>query len=304
MKKNLTIISVLIMVILLGACSHSKENSASGSTISIYYIDAKTTSLVSENYELISTKLNEQINELLYMLKMNPDNLVYKSVLPSDIVINFSLGTDGSLTIKFDSTYNELTGVDEILCRAAIVKTLCQLPEVEYVQINVNDNPLIDSNQDAVGPLTAADFIDDTETNTNYKLKLYFANEKGDALIEYDTNIDYIGTDTIEEIAINQLINGPTEIGMYDTIPKGTILLNLFKTDGTCYVDFNEKFLDKLSSITEEVAIYSVVNTLVELPGINKVQFRIDGEVVKTYYESKEFDSSFKRNLDLIEKTK
>ena len=302
MKKILIIISILILVVILSACNRSNDSKSDGSTVKIYYIDAKTSGLIGENYELISKDFEEQMKELLYILKLNPENLVYKSVLPNNIVMTYNMGTDGSLTVDFDSTYSDLSGVDEILCRAAIVKTLCQLPGVEYVQINVSGSPLIDSNGDVVGPLTAEDFIDDTETNTNYIVKLYYANEAGDALIEYDTNIDYSGTDSIEELAIKQLISGPTEIGMYPTIPKGTVLLNLYKTDGTCFVDFNDKFLEKLPNVTENVAIYSVVNTLVELPDINKVQFRINGEVKETYLESMDFNVLFKRNLDLIEK--
>ena len=42
-------------------------------------------------------------------------------------------------------------------------------------------------------------------------------------------------------------------------------------------MDFSSEFLNKRKSITADVAIYSVVNTLVELPTVNKVQFSIDG---------------------------
>jgi germination protein M len=286
------------------ACSNREDDVDGESKVAVYYINTDTKGLINESYQLISTDFEEQINELLYMLKLNPEKLAYKSALPGDVKSDYTLNEDGSLTVNFDSVYNSLTGVDEILARAAIVKTLTQLQAIEYVQINVNGNPLIDSNGDVVGPLTAEDFIDDTETNTNYRVKLYFANESGDALIEYDTDINYSGVESIEELAIKQLINGPTKMGLYDTIPKDTVLLNLYKTDGTCFVDFNEKFLEKLPDITEKVAIYSVVNTLVELPGNNKVQFRINGEIQKTYLESLDFDVPFERNLDIIETSK
>ncbi len=300
-KAFLLMILIMMASTLLLACSNRQEEEDPDANVAVYYINSDTKGLTNENYHLISTDLSEQINELLYMLKLNPENLTYKSVLPGDVKADYTLDNDGSLTVNFDSTYNNLKGVDEILARAAIVMTLTQLKAIEYVQINVNGNPLIDSNGDVVGPLTAEDFIDDTETNTNYRVKLYFANEAGDALIEYDTNINYSGMESIEESAVRQLINGPTKLGLYDTIPKDTVLLNLYKTDGTCFVDFNEKFLDKLPEVTDKVAIYSVVNTLVELPGINKVQFRINGEVQKSYLESVDFDVPFERNLDLIE---
>jgi hypothetical protein len=43
---------------------------------------------------------------------------------------------------------------------------------------------------------------------------------------------------------------------------------------------------------------------LAELQGINKVQFTINSEVVKTYREGTSFDVTFERNLNLIKGNK
>lgn len=301
MKKLLTITLIVIISVFLGACTRKQETD--GKTVDVYYIDSKSSGIVSEKYELIATDPKEQVMELLYMLKKQPKNLVYKSSLPDDITYTTSLNSDKSLTIDFDSVYySALSGVSEVLCRAAIVKTLCQIKGVECVQINVNGSPLVDSNNVPVGTLSAEDFIDNIDAVIPYKVKLFFANKEGNALQEYDTDINYTGSTSIEELAIQQLINGPTKLGMYNTIPEGTVLLNVSKGDGICTVDFNEKFLNKLPNIDEDVAIYSVVNTLVELPDINKVQFTINSKVEKTYWEDMPFDILFERNLDLNEK--
>ncbi len=305
MKKILSILIILLMGLLLGACDKDDEDSIGKTVVDIYYIDSKTSGMVSESYELISDITDEQIDEVLYMLKKGPENLVYKSALPENVtVLDFALNSDNSLTINFDTTYSELTGIPEILCRAAIVKTLSQIRGVDYIQINVNGSPLIDSNGDVVGPLRSEDFIVDTEANTSYRLKLYFANKDGDGLVEYDMDVNYTGSSSLEELAIELLINGPTQRGMYDTIPEGTVLLNVTKSDGICTVDFNEKYLESIPGVTDEVTIYSVVNTLVELPNINKVQFTINSKVVKTFRENTSFDVTFERNLNLIEEAK
>ena len=304
MRKRLMLIIILCAGSLLAACSKNKDDDLKNS-VNIYYIDVKTSGLVSEKYELISTEATNQIDELLYNIKLNPENLVYKSVLPEDVPKPaFTLNEDGGLTLNFDTAYNKITGIPEILCRAALVKTLSQINEVEYVQISVNGNPLRDTNGDVVKSMTAEDFIDNTQTNTNYKVKLYFANRKGNALLEYDTVINYSGNGSIEELAIEQLINGPTELGYYRTIPEGTVLLNVTKSDGICTVDFNEKFLVKMSEVQEEVAIYSIVNTLVELPDIKRVQFTINNQVVTAFWDDEKFDVIFERKLDLIEAVK
>jgi germination protein M len=309
MRKIIRLPILLLIVLLLTGCSGKKEmqQTQESSGTKIYYIDSKTSKIVSEDYNLEATTIVGKINELLEALRKPPENMLYKNALPEEISIKKTTFTeDGRLTINFDTNYSSLTGIPEVLGRATIVKTLCQISEVEYIEFYVNDQPLMDSNGVVVGLMTEDDFIDSIESETNYQASLYFANREGDGLIEYVTNIYYTGTGTIEELVIKQLINGPTEIGMFPTIPEGTTLLNVTTKEGICYVDFNEKFLEKIPEIKDEIAIYSVVNSLVDLPNrnISKVQFLINGKVEPTYRESFPFNEFFERNLSLIESSK
>lgn len=303
MKRHVAILLLLLLTTLLTACSNNKGQTDSNSN-KIYYIDSKSSAIVSEDYTITSKITQEMIQELLNMLKQPPKNVMFKNGLPENVSIKTtSITNEGRLTINFDSNYSSLVGIPEVLCRATIVKTLSQIKDVEYIEFYVNDQPLIDSNGVVVGLMTTQDFIESIESNTNYQASLYFANREGNGLIEYPTSINYTGTGSIEELVIKQLINGPTVIGMYATIPEGTTLLNVSTKEGVCSVDFNETFLDKIPDISNEVAIYSIVNTLVELPNrnISKVQFLINGEVVATYRENFPFDGFFERNLTLIE---
>lgn len=303
MYKKLTMLLLILAIGLLAGCSNNPNSKEDTSTINIYYIDTKSLGLASEKYELIGKEPGEQVDELLYMIKKSPENLTYKSVLPDKLTYVCDLNEDNILTINFDTTYNELSGISEVLSRAAIVKTLGQLKVVETIQFRVNGSPLIDSNGEIVDSMSVDDFVDNTNTNTNYKVKLYFANQEGDALIAYATSINYTGTSSLEELAINKLIEGPKNIAMLSTIPEGTILLHISKSDGICTVDFNEAFLDKVPDVKPEVTINSIVNTLVELPDINKVQFTIKSKVVETYGDGIDFDGLFERNLNLIKTT-
>lgn len=302
MKRLSISVLILMLVTLLGACNSNSSNPSDGKTVDVFYINSKTSSLAGESYKLIGTKTDDQINELLYMLEKTPDNMVYTNALTDKIETNFTFDESGCLLINFDSDYKELTGVEDVLCRAAIVKTLSQVEGVEYIQFSIDDQPLKDAGGDYIGPLTAEDFIDSTETGYNYNVKLYYANKDGDALIEYTTDINNTSTESIEELVINQLISGPTKEGMYSTIPEGTVLLNVSKTDGICTVDFNKDFLKKMTNVDEEISIYSIVNSLVELPDINKVQFTINSKSVKTYWEDVPLNGTFESNLNLIDK--
>ena len=101
---------------------------------------------------------------------------------------------------------------------------------------------------------------------------------------------------------VRQLIAGPLpeETGMQSAMPHGTIINKVTKKDGICYLDLNGMFLEDLPGVTDEVVIYSIVNSLAEISGISKVQFMVNGEVQKKYRENIPFDGLFERNLDLV----
>ncbi len=300
MTKLTLLIVILICGSFLGACS-GDSNKSDGKTVDVYYINSKTLGLVTESYTLIGTEKEDRIKELIYMLQKTPGNALYMNALPKSINVTWNFDESGSLLMDLDTAYSELSKVNKVLCRAAIVKTLSQISGVEIFQFSIGGQPPKD---DEAGALTAEDFVDSTESNNVYKAKLYFANKDGDKLIEYIADVDLTGDESIEELVIQQLINGPTELGMYSTISEGTVLLNTYKTDGICTVDLNEKFLEKLPDVSAKVVIYSIVNTLVELPDIHKVQFTINSEIQKTYSDDVEFDTTFERNLDLLEEQK
>ncbi len=303
MKRLLIVLILLSLVMALNACSSGSRTPSEKTTeVGVYYVNSKTSALVNERYQMISTKQEEQIDELLYMLKKAPENLLYKSAMMDVAVVReYYFNDDGSLTIDFEPSYAELTGISEILCRAAIVKTLSQLEGVEYIQFYVNGQPLLDSSGELVGIMTKEDFIDSTGTET--KVKLYFANEKGDSLVEYLKEITYNGTVPLEELVLEELLTGPEQIGMYRTVPEDTVLNKVEMKDGICYVDFNDEFMNKLSGLSDDVVIYSIVNTLVELPYIKKVQFQINGEVPPFFGEGLSLDGYFERDLSLLKES-
>ena len=277
----------------------------------IFGLDANETKVTYEKYTPVSKDTEELVEEFLNKMSDKPEDVYMKKAVPDDVIIvNYVVSEEGSLSIYFNSSYGNYTGVPEILRRAAIVKTLCQVPGVEDVQFYVAGQPLTTSNMEAVGIMTASQFIDNTGGETSYKqnatLNMYFSDYKGTALVEVPVEITYDATIPLEQLAIEQLMKGPYSIeginkkSVLPTIPDGTRLNKVTVKENTCYVDFSSDFLNKRKSVTSDVAIYSVVNTLVELPAINKVQFSIDGGQVLEYSDSTGFGEPFERNLDLV----
>ncbi len=299
---------VLLTTILFTGCSidhkDSKQVETDKSITQVYYVDTNETKIVGEDYNPVGTTPEELVEEYLKALSEDPSDISLKKAKPDSLVVEkYDFNEAGRLSIYFNSDYNNLSGISEVLCRATIVKTLCQIEGVDSIEFYVSEQPLKGFNEKPVGLMVSEDFIDNTNAEDVF-VTVYYSNKKGTALVGSNLKITYDGNFSIEQLIIERLISGPIEENMIKTLPEGTELIKVSTKDGICYVDFNEKLLDQMTDIKDEVIIYSVVNSLVELSTINKVQFTIDGATRKNYRDGITFDGFFERNLELVEGSK
>lgn len=306
-KQSFPVLIMCMMSFALTACSESGKNNKEEAEYYLYFIDKKETKVVRESYSPDTATCEEQIDEFINALNKDPKSYGYRKAKPDTVKLIDYTFKKGQLSLNFDPSYLNITGISEILTRAAIVKTLTQIEGVDYVEFLVGGQQLRDENEKPIGMMMGENFIDNTGGETKYKqnakISLFFSDKSGKKLIESNIIVNYNGTIPMEQLIAEQLIDGPISEGKYRTIPEGTKLLKATTKEGICYVDFNEKFLEKVEGISDEVAIYSVVNSLVEMPTINKVQFKINGEVVKKFGEKTNFDGMFERNLDIVATT-
>lgn len=318
MRRNRNDIKSMILLCLLlcvsavfAGCAKKEAVQEKQTGYKIYYTNTDATQLVSENYDPKATQPEQLIQELFDQLNKAPKEVTHKIAIPEDVILkDYTLTKDGQLTLNFDANYITMSQMEEIFCRAAIVKTLGQIKGVEYIQFTVNEQPLMNAGGKQIGFMKRDNFIDSTGGKTQYTqevtMTLYFANKEGNRLVSTRIKKMYNGTIPMEQLIIEQLIKGPNAISgaddkkIYPTVPSSTVLNKVSTKDGICYVDVNSKFLEKLSDVSEEVAVYSIVNSLAEMPSINQVKFLINGEERKKYRETLEFNGYFERNLDLV----
>lgn len=297
-------ILVAIALLLFGGCGKEPQSAVWEGDIFVYYLDEEETSVISTGYTPSASEGEELVRELLSYMR-TPAKDAYVAAVPETVAMpEITIGSNGLVTLAFDETYHTVSGVREVLMRAAVVKTVCQVPNVDTVEFYVAGQPLMGAQNMPVGIMKSEDFIDTTGAETNYYQYLhttvYYANETGDGLLASNLKIPYDSSETEEEIVLRQLITGPVEEGMYPVLAEDVTVLHVSTKDGICTVDFNKKFLDKLSTVTEEVVLYAVVNSLAELPGIYKVQFLVDG-AQKKLYQTLDLTLQYERNLNIIE---
>lgn len=299
MKRISKFWPILLCILALGACG--KEEGDSRNIYPVYYISNSETKVELHDYEMQADTKEEQLQELITCLSTVPDKLEYKPPLSMGFQL-LEVEVDGSMVkLNVDAAYTKMPATTEVLVRAAIVRTLTGLEHIDYVGITVEGAPLYDNVGEPVGWMSAEQFInnDGNEINTYEltKVKLYFANESGDKLIAtyrekyYSTNIP------LERFVVEELIAGPSGQveGIYASVNPSTKVINVMTKDGICYVNLDSSFLTVVNNVSTNVSIYSIVNSLIELTEVNKVQILINGEIPATFSTS-----TFERNLDYV----
>lgn len=313
MKRICQLAVLILLIVSLSACKTEKtdniQNIDKETGVTLYYLNPEETGLVEYWYETSIPKDSKKaVKKILGQLKESPDLGKYKAVLTDSMGFQKLSIQDGYVSLDFNMGYSKLDSVTEILCRAAIVKSITGLSDVNNVEFTINGQPTTNQDRQIIGSMNANSFLDQDINLSDYEtygeIGLYFANENGDKLIEYQTQLEAGENTSVEQKIIEQLIEGPKISNLKSTIPEGTKVIKTSIKDGICYVDLNSKFLEGVPDVKDEVTIYSIVNSLVELPNVNKVQFTIEGQRVTKYRETIPFDGTFERNLDLISENK
>lgn len=305
MKKIIITAMLLLWIFSLTGCTEQKAPEGS---IEIFYINKDFTGLSTKFYVPESDETILQLEEVLNQLYMDEKDIEHNPSKPDNVQLVKYEVKDKIARIYFDKAYYEMSSVRELLCRAALVLTVGQIPRIDYVEISVDGQVLLNADKNPVGNMQENDFIslygDSQKLKQQITTTLYYANEAGDRLIPFSYTGTYQSNESIEEYIIRQLMNDQKEEGLYQTIPKGVVLNSVATKDGVCYLDFNGVFNEKFLDIEDEVAIYSIVNSLAETNNIVEVEITINGEKNLMYHETISLKQPFMRNLDIVEEIK
>ncbi len=302
---NLIFCLLLIVSTLLG-CSESAAPD-SEKVVQVYYINNDETGILFENYE-VKADMDDTtavIEELLDRMQTMPEKLEYEAPIYGPIkLLSYSYNT-GLLTLNFDSSYVETDSTIEILDRAAMVRTLTQIPDVENVAFMIAGNPLTDVNGNIIGNMSADSFVynagNEINTYEKVELVLYFATEDGKKLVPVYRSVVYNSNIPMQRLAVEQILKGPNTDVAFPTLNSQTKINSVSVRDGVCYVDFDNNFLIQPHAVTPDVAIYSLVNTLCAITDTNKVQISVGGSSDVIFMETVSLGTVFERNLDIVE---
>lgn len=308
--KKIRIFCLLLCGILLTGCKMAEGNQQT--SYQIYYLDRSNNHIAAMEYEgmALAEDTKAMVEQLLIQLQAPAEKVDYSPAIKGFSVLDFSL-REKQITLNLSKEYKELEPIQEVLTRAAIVKTLTQLQTIDYVTIQVNGENLLDNSGETIGVMTADTFIDNTgEEMKNYEeteLTLYFTNATGDQLVKVSRKMMYNTNISKEKLVVEQLIKGPlgknttADNEILPTINPETQILSVNVKDGICYVNLDSSFLNTAYSASADMVIYSLVNSLTELPSVVKVQIAIEGESKIRYREKYDLSMPFEARPELIQ---
>lgn len=289
MKNKIAIVLCFLLLAFSVGCGAKEKQ---GNDMYVYYVNADGNALIEEVFPTMDVE--EALNKIQTL-----------SVFPVKLEITQYRQNGNCQEISFNENYLQLSKGKEVLLRAAVVKTLVQLDGVEYVSFFVGDKPLADKDGNPIGMMNAESFVQNTGSSVNsYQttdLILYFSDKDGTTLKEVrKSNVRYNANTSIEKLVVEQLMKGTSSSSAQSTIPKTTKLLGISVKEGICYVNFDSKFVQDSYDLNPEVAIYSIVHSIIANGSVSQVQILIDGASDVVYKNSVDLSRALVWEADLI----
>ncbi|MBQ8526420.1 MAG: GerMN domain-containing protein [Clostridia bacterium] len=304
---------VLAIIIAFSMCSCDKNavitDSKLTKEVTLYFSNTDYNDIQAEKRVITYEDEKQFPRAVVNELVKGPTEVGIKAVIPEGTQL-LDIRHDGAIAkLDFSREYFNFEGDNsksaELLARYSIVKTMCALDGIDKVLISVEGSELLNASGNPLGPIGESDIVfsqTQQENVTEKYVTLYFADEMGEKLVARRRRVPIVDN-SIEKTIVTELVAGPSsDDGVYSTIPSGTKVLSVETKEGICFVNFSGEFISKFDggSSAATMAIYSVVNSLTELPDIDKVQFLIDSAKTDTFGDYF-FSEPFERDDSLID---
>ncbi len=267
--------------------------------LALYFTNKERTNILSETREIVFKQEENLLYTVMKELLKGPDSADMKKAIPEETRL-ISIKREGTVVnVNFSKEYYNTEGsAGEIIARYSVVNTLSELDNIKKVRILIEGEDLLSPRGEPYGVLGKSDVVNTVEQSM-VTLNLYFAVNNAEKLGVEQREI--VAKEDLERHIIEELIKGPVLSDFSRTVPSETKLLFIETKEGTSFVNLSQEFKSRHwgGSSAEILTIYSIVNSLTELPHVDKVQFLIQGQKVEVF-EHMVFDEPFGRVASMI----
>lgn len=288
----------LLLAVLLLLCACQEAAPQESDTAFLFYYPAQEVSYGDDGafcsqragFDVAAVAPEELLTR--YFSSLPPEN--GKSPLPAAWKLSSIVLKDSTAEIVLHG--QPVDALERSLCATCIAMTLLQLDTVQRVSITMPgaDAPLVLSENDI--------FLHDTGMLPQEEmLTLYYPDAQRRYLVRETLSVEAMDSADKPAYIISQLLAGRERGQLTSCIPEGTTLLDISVENGICTVDLSSEFQNDLehSFAAERMAVYSIVNSLTELPEITTVDLWVAGAPIEKLYRM-ELLSGISRDEGLI----
>lgn len=307
----LAVVTIILIVSLIGYmvyAANKQKDDTSGDyvNISFWFTNAMTNKWEKEVHKIPNGKQTEMLSQVLAEWSAGPRSEFLAKSIPSSVSIEDVKFDDVTKTVEvtFSEEYYNMSAVEGVVCNNSLVYTLTEFDFITDIHIYVGEAELVRANGQPVGILNRGNVVLDKPSEPDFDLKtitLYFADEQAIWLLPEEREVRVSPNQDLEKYIVEELIAGPKTTGHYSTISPDTKLRSVKTEEGLCYVDFTADFTKKFEggSTAENLLVYSIVNSLTEIPSIKKVQILVEGDKIS---EAQGFNTDLSKPIERDEK--
>lgn len=302
MRYNKKIIWLIMLFLVAGTVLFTfagRNKTDNVKEIGIYFLSRDSATLKLVTKEILAENNQELYEKIADVLIKGPSGNEYLPVIGKGVKLNSVKNDSGSLIIDFSKEYADA----DLVSTYAVIKTFARLTEVREVKVTVNGREIEKAGGEPLGFVTGDAINTESDDDCATGLRLYFANAKKDALVMEYRKVNITDTKPIEQYIVTELIKGPKGKDHERLLEQSTGILSVETTDGICYVNFKQDFIDKnmASQDKSRLIIYSIVNSLTERDNVKNVQFLIEGKKTEKFGDVN-ISELFERSEAFIEK--
>lgn len=294
MKKIITMLLVCALTLGMTGCGGQNNTEdvttmpSGGNIINVFYVEDNKIEKSDTVYQLKQPdSFTASIEEVMTALVAEFDTKLpsYKYMLDEDNNVTLELSLGGNYSKE-----------ENLLIMAAVTNTMFQLDEIGSIRITMN-NPEGDM---VAGELFFRDtfYFYDYPVEDNYNktnVEVYVASGDGASLEKTTVVMSAKPNTSLEESIVMHL-------AARGSIPQNTKVNSVSVNAGVCYLDLSADFAENMENVKSDVVVYSVVNSVTSINGIDKVQIFIDGENAGYYRKTVNIESPLVFNNELVEK--
>ena len=162
-KKQLLFFFLCIFMAVLTGCQSDKTDiskSEDDKFVRVYFTNEEGNDLVYEERREVEGKDNQsKVDDMIDRMLEEPEEEDHYVAIPNEVVINNVVARNNVVNIDFAVGYESMDKAKDVICRAAIVRTLVQINGIDYVEFSIGGKTMMDSDNTPIGSLTADSFV-------------------------------------------------------------------------------------------------------------------------------------------------